>query len=254
MDPRRRNALELLTEFHERGCKGLKIYPNLGYPPDHPRLMEELYPYCVAHNLPVMTHCSRGGVRGRVKENELDENGRTVVEGRPLSAYEASSYADPAYYMVPLSRFPDLRICLAHFGGDADWTAYLTADTLEARWPENIAKRNWVSKILSMLEEKDRHTGNLAYPKLYTDISYTIFHFEAHHRALRVFLSDKTVEERVLFGSDFYMTEIEEFRERNLSLHLRAELGENLFAKISFRNVDEWLRGRLTRRRRSPRV
>lgn len=234
VDPRRRNALALLERFHRLGCRGLKIYPNLGYLPDHPRLMDELYPYCAAHGLPVMTHCSRGGVKGRVTGNELDANGDTVREGRSLHPEEASSFADPAHYMVPLACFPGLRICLAHFGGEADWERYFTAETRAERWPDHPSQMNWLAKILALV------TGG-EFPGLWTDISYTIFHFERYHRALKVFLTDDALRARVLFGSDFYMTEIETFRERDLSFGLRAELGEGWFRQIAETNPATWL-------------
>ena len=45
----------------------------------------------------------------------------------------------------------------------------------------------------------------------------------------------------MLFGSDFYMTEIEAFREQKLSMSLRAELGEEWFDQIARTNVERYL-------------
>ena len=69
-------------------------------------------------------------------------------------------------------------------------------------------KTGWRT-ILDMLRG-----GN--YPNLYTDISYTIFYFEQNAPALKVLLEDAHVRSRVLFGSDFYMSEQRKLRERDL--------------------------------------
>lgn len=236
IDPRRANALELFKQLHDggKGVQGLKIYPNLGYPPDHPRLVGELYPYCQKNNLPVMTHCSSGGVHGCVTDNELDPNGDTIKQGRFLSTEDAGSFADPENYRDLLTNFPGLRFCLAHFGGVKAWEDYF--HNPETRRFKDWSKRNWLSKLRDMIEEG-------AYPNLYTDISYTIFYFNEFHRPLKIFLQNDTLRSRVLFGSDFYMTEVEEFRESQLSFGLRAELGEEIWRDIAETNPERYLNG-----------
>jgi predicted TIM-barrel fold metal-dependent hydrolase len=75
--------------------------------PNDPVLLD-VYAYAQDNNLPVMTHCSRGGVRNK-----------------KLSAIVAAKFADPDNYLEILERFPSLKICMGHCGGDQDWKQYL---------------------------------------------------------------------------------------------------------------------------------
>ena len=91
------------------------------------------------------------------------------------------------------------------------------------------------------------------YPNLYTDISYTIFKFEKFIPLLKLFLGDPAepkplkrvldVREKVLFGSDFYMTRQEGHSEKEISIRLRNALGEQLFRQIAETNPQAYLEG-----------
>jgi len=214
VDPRRENVLDMVKGLVENNdFKGIKIYPPLGYRPDD-EVLYDVYEYAQQNNLPIMAHCSRGGARNRDMPIDL-----------------LQSYTDPDNYKRILNDFPDLRVCLAHFGGDAEWEAYL-----QNPWVETSDERtkNWVSKIMDMMKSGD-------YPNLYTDTSYTIFRFEANIKVLKVLLTNDRVRSQVLFGSDFYMVEIEKLQERRLSIYLRAELGEELFWQIAEQNPKRYL-------------
>ncbi|MBO9477977.1 amidohydrolase [Shimia sp. R11_0] len=202
--------------IEELGFHGLKIYPKLGYAPDHPVLMEQVYPYCIEHNLPVMTHCSRGGAFGK---------GLHGPEGQELGA--------PHRYIPVLEAFPELRVCLAHFGGDAEWKAYTEGiNPLDPRERE----KNWVTSIYDMITSG-------TYENLYTDISYAVFNFADNVPALGVLLENDKLRERVLFGSDYYMTKQEDLSERQVSMRLRHTLGAEVFEQISTSNTQRWLTG-----------
>ena len=197
------------------GFRGLKIYTKLGYAPDHPLFMDKLYPYCLEHNLPVMSHCSRGG-----------------VYHKGWSQAQQDAVTAPQAYETLLKTFPNLRMCLAHFGGDADWNALLD----NGFDPDDPAARdkNWVSVICRMIESG-------AYPSLYTDISYTIFKFNTHIPLLRLYLQNERLRDRVLFGSDFYLTRQESLSEKAISIRLRDALGELDFHQIANANPRRWL-------------
>ncbi|MCU4651319.1 amidohydrolase [Roseibacterium sp. SDUM158016] len=200
--------------------KGLKLYPRMGFPPDHPVLMNEVYPLLDARNLPVMTHCSRGGVMGR-----------GVVPA------EADRFTRPQAFDKVWERFPNLRVCFAHFGGQEDWRTYVE----EGYDPEDegALERNWQRLI--------RHRIGLGtFPSMWTDISYTLFHFEDFVPFLRLFLTGeddevKRLRARVLFGSDFYMTRQERLSERAVCFRLRNALGEDVFRRIAVDNPEIWL-------------
>jgi len=200
--------------------RGVKLYPRLGYAPDHPVLMNEVYPMLQDMNLPVMTHCSRGGVRGR-----------------NVSYHLANRYTEPAAFIPVMSKFPRLRVCLAHFGGQEDWRRYvddgISPDDPDAR------RANWQVAIRDMIGSGD-------WPGLWTDISYTLFHFDDNLPFLKLFLRGEgayadRLRARVLFGSDYYMTRREALSERAVCFRLRNGLGESLFRQIAQTNPEIWL-------------
>lgn len=216
LDPRRDGAADEAAYWIEkRGFRGLKLYPRLGFPPDDPVLMKRLYPLLVERNLPVMTHCSAGGVLGR---------GLTRAIGDKLSSPQAWTPVRDA--------FPDLRVCLAHFGGITAWKDYIETG-VDPRDP-GAAMRNWQTAIRSMIEGDD-------WPNLWTDISYTLFDFDTCIPFLKIFLQEPRLADRVLFGSDFYMTRQESLQERAVCFRLRAALGDGLFRKIAVENPRIWL-------------
>jgi len=213
--PRPEAADEVRRCFETLGFRGLKLYPKLGFAPDHPVLMNEIYPLCIKHNVPVISHCSRGGVYGR---------GWKGPRGEAVS--------DPRAFIPVMKAFPDLRVCLAHFGGDADWQEYLNTgvdpDDPDAR------TRNWVTSIADMIRSGE-------FPNLYSDISYTIFKFAEYMPLLSLYLEDEVLRQRVLFGSDFYMTRQEHLSEKAVSIRLREHLGEAAFRQIAEVNPSAWL-------------
>lgn len=215
IDPRREDAAAEVERCVGLGFRGLKLYPRLGFPPDHPTLTERIYPMLQERGLPVMSHCSRGGAKGRGLSNET-----------------ADAFSAPRAYRDVLKRFPTLRICLAHFGGQVDWRAYVD-DGVDPDDPDPGA-RNWMLAIREMIEGE-------TYPNLWTDISYTLFQFESFIPFLALFLQDARLSERVLFGSDYYMTRQEALSERAVCFRLRRALGEDMFRRIAERNPGVWL-------------
>ncbi|NRB02613.1 MAG: amidohydrolase [Rhodobacteraceae bacterium] len=206
---------EFKRVVEEHGFRGLKLYTKLGYAPDHPVLMNEIYPFCVKHNLPVMAHCSRGGVYHKGWGSIRQDRVTAPIAWEPV-----------------LKAFPELRVCLAHFGGAEDWLAHLR-DGFD---PDRPAARddNWVHQISQMITSGD-------YPNLWTDISYTIFTYQDTIPLLKLFLQDPDMRRRVLFGSDFYMTRQEALSEKAMSIRLRETLGEDAFRQIAETNPQVWL-------------
>ena len=205
---------ELQRAVEVLGFRGVKLYPRLGFPPDHPVLVKQVYPFAIKHRLPVMTHCSRGG-----------------VTAKGLDRLIADRFCEPTSYLPVLRAFPALKLCLAHFGGLADWRNYVDGD-IDPDDP--TGQRNWQVMIREMI-------GSGQFPNLYTDISYTLFEFEDFVPFLKLFLDDKRLRKRVLFGSDYYMTRQEVLSERAVCVRLRVSLGEELFRQIAETNPAVWL-------------
>lgn len=221
LDPRGPGrADEVRRRIAEQDFRGLKVYPRLGYLPDHPVLMDQVYPLLVTRDRPVMTHCSRGGMTG---------SGVVPARGDRLSA--------PQAWEPVMTRFPTLRICLAHFGGQADWAAYARPDLFPSE--PGAGPSNWVMTIRNMI-------GSGRWPGLWTDISYTMFQFDEFIPFLRLFLTgdddrSERLRRRVLFGSDYYMTRQEHLSEREVCFRLRNALGEEVFRRIAEDNPAVWL-------------
>ncbi|MDJ1009288.1 MAG: amidohydrolase family protein [Paracoccaceae bacterium] len=218
--PDRDDAAQRVERYLDAGCKGLKIYPRLGYAPSHPTLMERVYPMLRERDLPVMSHCSRGGV---------SERGLSRQAGDRLCAPKAA--------LEVLKTYPDLRFCLAHFGGQDDWMDYVKG-RVDPRHPD-VDDANWLSAIR-------RAIGSGDWPGLWTDISYTMFYYDDFTPFLKMFIMGHDpwaarLRERVLFGSDFYMTRNTAMSEREVSVKLRLTLGEDLYRQIAEANPDLWL-------------
>jgi predicted TIM-barrel fold metal-dependent hydrolase len=225
VDPRRPNVVSEFKRWHkEYKFSGVKIYPNLGFYPDDPILME-IYQYCEAKKLPVLAHCSPGGIR------KLG-----------ISVDEAREFANPANYKKALAEFPTLHFCLAHFGGSEEWERHLTGDA-----PREGRDATWLTIIMDMLREKKENSRSRKYPNLFTDVSYTLFTEMPSYRPfnyynfLNVLLEDKDIREHVLFGTDYYMVEREKVSEKEVSIGLRAHLGENLYFQIAHHNTKKYL-------------
>jgi predicted TIM-barrel fold metal-dependent hydrolase len=217
-DPRRPDALERIRYWHEqRGFKGLKLYPPLGYRPDE-EILDPIFAYCQARQLPVLSHCSGATVRSRKHF---------------FSSKTAAALAAPNNYLPVLEKYPDLRLCLAHFGGDRAWEIYHRDPAQRGKYANDPAG-TWLGDIRSLLQ-------NPKYTNVYTDIAYVIFHFADNVPLLKILLAEERIAQRVLFGSDFYLVEMENLRERYFGLRLRAALGEELFRQIAEINPRNWL-------------
>lgn len=218
--PDRDDAAERIARYLDKGCRGLKLYPRLGYAPAHRVLMDRVYPMLLERGLPVVSHCSRGG-----------------VSARGLSRQAGDRLCSPQAALDVLRRYPELRFSLAHFGGQDDWTDYVKGRANLA--DPGIDAKNWLTAIR-------RAIGSGDWPGLWTDLSFTMFYDDDFAPFLKMFLmggDDWSVRlrERVLFGSDYYMTRNTSMSEREVSVKLRLTLGEDLFRQVAETNPVIWL-------------
>lgn len=187
-DPRRKNAFELAKNaLMNQGFLGVKIYPTMGYNPDPDskddmgnsynepetnKALEALYIFCCKNNIPITTHCSRGGA--------FAEYFKGIKE-------EASGYCSPDNWKKVLEQYNKLRLNFAHFGGDL-----LNCEN----------ENSWSHKILELI--KDQRFINV-----YTDVSYhedAFLNTTQYFDLLNELLEVKTIKDRILFGTDWNMT------------------------------------------------
>lgn len=257
---------------------GLKLYPALGFFPFDPRLAQ-IYKYAEAKGLPVMTHCTRVGSQyiGNYIENLVIRNhpmlgddsdeeikkAKNNIYSRINRYFEQDEwiknnkkgnndfacdlFGHPENYIPIMRSYPNLRICLAHMGGTNEIRMLEDLksengndDLIEARKVDGV---QWFDKIWQLMK---------VYPNLYTDISYTLssFHTEkslTHSKVLErvLMLMNDTdnfgnpLYERVLFGTDFFMTE-QETHEAELYNITKKRLGQ-YYDVITRTNIEKYL-------------
>ena len=94
VDPRRPDALEVLVHaFKNQKLAGLKLNPSKqAFYPDDP-MMDPIYKKCLEYNKPIMFH-----------------------SGMSWDPDCLIKYAEPINFEEVAVKYPELRICLAHFG------------------------------------------------------------------------------------------------------------------------------------------
>lgn len=238
IDPRRPDLLKLAQKYIGLGFAGFKLYPPFGFFPFDERL-DEVYAFAEAEGLPIITHCSPGGIywRGKITpELRIHPKTGQKLRGRNNARF-AANFSNPANYEYVLEKFPRLKICLAHFGGGEAWDKYL-----ENRWPASEVERrrrgrrkaarpiSWLTTIMEMMNTHE---------SLYADISYTL-HEDHFLPLLKVLINTPKLREKILYGSDCYMVLLDK-SERAFSVNVRGYLGEKDYRQIADTNPQKFL-------------
>lgn len=257
------------TKVSEGIFSGIKMYPALGYWAFDERL-KGLYDFCLGKNLPIITHCVAGVVhwRGKKEYSHHPISSDIALAGKKAKDFSIH-FSHPLNFhflmerellsrlwKLPLADTPDyskLKVCLAHFGGSSQWKNYLrypwypNPDNLEKDAYPALEEGNWNFSIDNDRTEYSWFTVIRQminkYENVYADISFTLFDQEIWP-LLKVLLSnpESKIRKRVLFGTDHYVVS-QMGTERELSLGIRAFLGEEIFHQIAFTNVEEFLGG-----------
>lgn len=183
---------------------GVKLYPSLGYLPMDPVLMD-IYEICEAKSIPITTHC--GGIRTRTSSRKIEvaarklENGSLVDKSRVVSVNSKKEFKniflDPLHWRKVVDQFPKLKLNLAHFGDNEEWKKY-------HKDPKDAT--SFVLKTLKMMED---------FVNVYADISYSYFD-DNNRRVITAMMQMDKYRDKILHGSDFFMTEIEKFTTRQI--------------------------------------
>ncbi|MBD3345522.1 MAG: amidohydrolase family protein [Chitinivibrionales bacterium] len=97
--------------------------------------------------------------------------------------YFWTNYVHPRVWRDVLNNFPNLKLCLAHFGGD-EWKRGLDSD--------------WITEIISLTEE---------FPNVYTDFScWDLDDWKETFKSVLLNKQYSHLKEKILFGTDWYMT------------------------------------------------
>jgi predicted TIM-barrel fold metal-dependent hydrolase len=194
---------------------GFKLYTALGYRPNEysdifvtsmskPEQKKKLklqlpylsnfYKECADNNIPIICHGSSGGVSAHDYELYYDYlfPGDSASRKDKREFYN-QHYISPFAWESVLRDFPNLRLCLAHFGGEEYWGA--------------SRKKNgeWVKQLAKMME---------TYENFYVDISYFLFKGFVSSPAMRNQLKElldefPNIHKKILFGTDWYLIGLE---------------------------------------------
>jgi len=215
----------------------LKLYPPMGFYPDDPAL-HPVYAYAQENSLPLIAHCSPGGVyqksriTGAIKKKLLEKIGPMPWWERwkwwKVNEHLTAGYTHPDNYVPVLEKFPRLKVCLGHFGGAQEWDRYM--DDSWKPGEEKPYDKSWLAVILDMMQK---------YPNLYADIAYTV-EAERLLPMISVLVNNPLFRTRILYGSDCYMVQMDK-SERSFSVNVRGYLGEANFRQIAQDNPQEFL-------------
>ena len=233
---------------------GIKLYPANGFFPFDARL-DSLYQYAEKNNIPIMTHCTRGGsyYLGKNVWSVIPDDPTSVNPSHPLmleiktriSKYKNASdksfrenaracnlFSHPENYIPVLDKYPKLKLCIAHMGGDIEILGLKNPDAKSAKLFQAAmllegSTKSWYDIIKQkILIEK--------YPNTFTDISYSL----CDENCMKQLSSDLTngliLPERVLFGTDYFMVAKENAElkvvavgQKNLSGHFPQFMSAN---------------------------
>lgn len=226
------DLVDFLKKYLDKGFIGIKLYPALGYYPFDPRLYK-VYEYAQEHNIPIMTHCTRGGTYycGSISldmtspstfsknpnPNKLERRNLPYSTKKISNEVFCDNFLDPDNYFDVLEEFPKLKICFAHYGGDDEMLLERSNDPQKLSWTETIHQ----------LIEK--------YSNVYTDISYSL-HEKKTFSLIDKSLNDLKYREKILFGTDFYMTERAK-KEKMLATELAEYFTKSRTKKDSFKQI-----------------
>lgn len=258
---------------------GIKLYPALGYYP-FDRSLIDMYEFAQERQIPIITHCIEGTVfyRGSkkgewnhhpiLKYNKKDGQFEPIPLPQKSGFQYTTNFTHPLNYHCLMNRSllkdylgttyentPDLsqlKICLAHFGGEEEWKKYL-----KDGWNSYNKNISHDSKAVYLKRKNTLNHGNprtiwwnaswlaviydlmVAYENVYADVSF-ILHDKDLFPLLRFLLEDDKVKNRILFGSDYYVVS-QKNTEKDLHLNLRGYLGTELFELISNENPRRFL-------------
>ena len=239
IDPRMGTAtqnMEFVKSYIDQGFSGIKMYPSLGYYPFDSRL-EQVYEYAQEKGIPILTHCSRGGiyyVGNDVPDEFQNPQSFNAPQGLPTPRFTykkpmedfKNNFIDPESYYEVLLKFPKLKLCFAHFGVDDD-----------KPYPDSSTKPddNWYEKIVNLMDE---------YENVYTDISYSL----TQDKFMTGFVNDYNtkfsdkVKNKILYGTDYFMIEQEDHcAEDWLFNNVKTLLGQAAMDKLAYTNVEDFL-------------
>jgi type VI secretion system Hcp family effector len=175
---------------------GFKMYTALGYRPDdfiHLPDLPKFYQKCSEPDLgvPIICHCSRGGLTTHEWRYYYQQHsGKENFDKDEAIEWYTQEFISPHAWEKVLQKYPNLKLCLAHFGGEECWD--------KRRFQQ---KRDWFEKLIELMKSPK-------YPNVYVDLAYFLFDDNILDQFADV-VRDEKVRKKILFGTDWYLMEME---------------------------------------------
>lgn len=252
---------------------GVKLYPPLGYTPTDPTLFE-IFKVCQEKNIPVLTHV--GGYRTRAEDDNVEIRDWTFdpatnsvkhrVNSTKIALHHKNSMGQKVISKVPIifiqpkrwepvfQFFTKLKVCIAHMGDNDQWLRFreIRKELIANNIPLNSATINSMTGLphglgVRLTENHVFQSLQLIskYPNAYADVSYS-FVVKENSKIMAELMMDDHWSKKLLYGSDFYMTEVEKHGRwtEHPTLMLYNELNKKdpkLWEAMSNKNVKKFL-------------
>jgi predicted TIM-barrel fold metal-dependent hydrolase len=256
---------------------GIKLYPSTGYYAFDEKLKPS-FDWAAENNVPIMTHCSYlGGIFNNNRDFLLanlkavnpytgqihpaprtDHKLENKIFKRLLNTQKAANnqiyssyFLEPFSYKKMIEHYCSinlpLKICFAHFGGNEHMKLQYKIEKQQKNDPGNYYSvehsKNWCAQIQELLK----------LPGVYTDVSYSLTDHDTHAFIFHE-MQNKSYRERILFGTDFFMTErvakekdtYNLFREKAMAVQVTKSNGvvTNAWQMMASENVENYLKGK----------
>jgi predicted TIM-barrel fold metal-dependent hydrolase len=234
-DPRRwarkprKFMAEIATERSPGMFLGVKMYPSLGFKPqDWDRIdgLWDFYDECSRDQIPILSHCSPGGMytherplffhkdkpasqtyeKMHKKDYEAAQNNKRFKQSWE-EFYFSQSYVSPANWAEVLDKFKNLRLCLAHFGGDEPGFSCWGEKNADHQASYSRTLELWDEIMVRLVRQ---------YANCYIDISYLDISYSSRpekrcnfekFKSLMEADGDHTLKNKIIFGTDWYLSE-----------------------------------------------
>ena len=211
---------------------GLKLYPSMGFYAFDENL-KETFEWAADNGVPIVSHCNYLGgifnnetsyIQGNLNPFDVYTNQQYNLNfpGSPPPTYRAkknwfkkilgtadndnnlnncSYFLEPASYRSVIEYFngkgKPLKICLAHYGGSDHILNEANNTTPSTLF--GMVQQNWCGQIKDLIRY---------YENVYTDISYALSNNKIFDPVFND-MNDPILGQRILFGTDFFLTERE---------------------------------------------
>ncbi len=198
--------------------------------------LQRFYKYCNDNKLPIISHCSPDGMPTHERKLYLQMDNpdhfikkegwfskKHQLQNQPehlrslFQRYQADddrydhsweefyfseSYVAPKNWEPVVRTYPDLKLCLAHFGGDSKGYTAWSEDEADAA-NKKRDNTNWDIQIINMIKK---------YDNCYVDISFFFVkkYFDMFKTLMKQDEDDK-IKKKILFGTDWYLIEMDKY-------------------------------------------